>query len=189
MTESPPTPEGLYEAASIAGRLGRPKDQEAAWKRLRKEFPSHALARRAALDLAGLAFKRKDWKDAAALARAAASSDDETVRAEALLLAGESDLKLKHYTDAVKAFEGVNAVQGVEASVRYRALAGLGLAHEELDHLRPALSAYELVASKSPDATLRDWAQERVKAVRARLAKSPAGKPDAKPAEKPKGKS
>ncbi len=180
IAESPPTPEGLYEAGAVAGRLGRPKDQEAAWRRLRKEFPEHALARRAALDLAGLAFKRKEWKDASALARAAAPTDDETVRAEAWLLAGEADLKLKRYSDAVKAFEGVGAVDGVEASVRYRALAGLGLAHEELQHWRPALTAYEAVAGKSPDAGLRDWAQERVKAVKARLAKPSDARPKGK---------
>jgi TolA-binding protein len=186
ISESPPTPDGLYEAASIAGRLGRGKDQEAAWRRIRKEFPEHALARRAALDLATVSFKRKEWKDAATLARAAAPSEDETVRAEAWLLAGEAELKLKRYPEAVKAFEGVGAVEGVEASVRYRALAGLGLAHEELQHLKPALTAYEAVASKSPDASLRDWAQERAKSVKARMAKTPPSKP----AEtKPKGKS
>jgi TolA-binding protein len=180
ISESPPTPEGLYEAAAIAGRLGRPRDQEAAWRRLRKEFSEHALARRAALDLASVAFKRKEWKDASTLARTAAQSDDDAVRPEAWLLAGEADLKLKRYPDAVKAFEGVVAVEGIEASVRYRALAGLGLAHEALVHLKLALTAYEAVATRSPDASLRDWAQARVKAVKERLAQTPAP---------PKGKS
>ena len=32
MTQTPPTPEALADAASVAGRLGRPKDQEAAWR-------------------------------------------------------------------------------------------------------------------------------------------------------------
>ncbi len=180
INESPPTPEGLYEAAAIAGRLGRPRDQEAAWRRLRKEFPEHALARRAALDLANVFFKRKEWKDAATLARIAARSDDAAIRSEAWLLAGETELKQKRYADAVKAFESVIAVEGVEAAVRYRALAGLGLAHEELVQLKPALTAYEAVATKSPDASLREWAQARVKAVKQRLAKTPAP---------PKGKS
>src|SRR2546428_262646 len=76
MDETPPTPEGLYDAGSIAGRLARPSDQVAAWRRLRKEFPDHPLATRAALDLANAAFKRKDWKDAAAQAQAAAQSGD-----------------------------------------------------------------------------------------------------------------
>lgn len=174
ISESPATPEGLYEAAQIVGRLGRPRDQEAAWRRLRKEFPDTPYARRAALDLAGLAFKKKEWKEAATLARAAAPSEDEGIRSEALLLAGEADLKLKRYPDAVKAFEGATAVEGIEASVRYRALAGLGLAHEEQQHWKPALNAYEAVAGKSPDAALRGWAQERAKAVKARLAKPPA---------------
>ena len=185
INEAPATPEGLYEAATIAGRLGRTRDQEAAWRRLRKEFSDHALAQRAALDLANVAFKRKEWKDAATLARAAAPSGDDSVRAEAWLLAGEAELKLKRYAEAVKAFDGVRDVEGVEASVRYRALAGLGLAHEELQQWRPALTAYEAVAGKSPDAGLREWAQERVKTVKARLVKSPAKPADA---GKPKGK-
>lgn len=180
INESPPTPEGLYEAAAIAGRLGRPRDQEAAWRRIRKEFPDHAVGRRAALDLANALFKRKEWKDAAVQARIAAQSDDDAVRSEAWLLAGEAELKLKRYPEAVKAFEGVVAVEGIEASVRYRALAGLGLAHEELVQLKSALTAYEAVATKSPDASLREWAQARVKAVKQRLAKTPSP---------PKGKS
>ena len=189
MSESPPTPEGLYEAAQIAGRLGRAKEQEAAWRRVRKDFPDSPFAQRAALDLANLAFKRKEWKDAAALARAAAPTDEETLRAEAWLLAGEAELKLKRFPDAVKSFQGATAVDGAEAGVRYRALAGLGLAHEEQQQWKQALSAYESVAGKSPDAGLRDWAQERAKSVKARLSKAPTPAP-AKPAEpKAKGKS
>jgi TolA-binding protein len=197
--DSKATAEDLYEAARTAGRLNRAKDQEAAWRRLRKEFPDHALSRRAALDLANVAFKRREYKDAGALARAAAGSDDEAVRAEALLLAGESDLKLKRFAEAAKAFEGVTSVEGIDAGVRYRAVAGLGLAHEERQQWRPALTAYESVAAKSPDAALRDWAQERVKVVKGRLATAPKGSSgkdsDAKPAggkssdAKPKGKS
>ena len=52
LAESPATAEGLYEAASIAGRLGRAKDQEALWRRIRTTFPEHAMGRRASLDLA-----------------------------------------------------------------------------------------------------------------------------------------
>jgi hypothetical protein len=108
------------------------------------------------------------------------------VRAAALLLAGEAELKLRRYPEAVKAFEGVGSIEGVDASVRYRAVAGLGVAHEEQQHLKPALAAYETVVSKSPDPRLREWAQERVKAVRGRLTKTPPARPaDAKP----KGKS
>jgi TolA-binding protein len=188
MTESPASAEGLDEAASIADRLGRPKDQEAAWRRLRKEFPEHALGRRAALALGQAAFKRKEWKEAATFARVAAPTDEDAVRAEALLLAGEAELKQKRFNEAVKAFEGVAAISGVDAAVRYRALAGLGLAHEEQGNLKPALMAYDAVAGKSPDPALREWAQERVKAVKVRLTKTPA--PAAKPGDtKPKGKS
>jgi len=87
---------------------------------------------------------------------------------------GESELKLKRFKDAAKSFEGVVAVKGVEADDRYRALAGLGLAREELQDLRGALGAYDAVAAKSPNAELRDWARNRATAIKGRLAKPPA---------------
>src|SRR2546422_3219934 len=43
---------------------------------------------------------------------------------------------------------------------RFRALAGLGLAREEQQLWKAALSAYEAVVNRSPDATLRDWRSE-----------------------------
>jgi TolA-binding protein len=175
MEQTPPTAETLYDAGSLAGRLGRPSDQDAAWRRLRKEFPDHPLAMRTALDLANAAFKRKDWKEAAAQASVAARSGEDGVRAEALGLAGESELKLGRYGAAAKAFEAVGGVKNVEAGVRYRALAGLGLAREQLKDLPGAVAAYESVASKSPDATLRDWARERLQEVKGRLGRPPAG--------------
>ncbi|PYN20179.1 MAG: hypothetical protein DMD99_23520 [Candidatus Rokuibacteriota bacterium] len=170
--QSPPTPEALYDAGSIAGRIGQPQNQETAWRRLRKEFPHHPLAHQAALELSRAAFKRKSWQDAAVQAKAATASTDDAVRAEALLLEGESELKLSRFRDAVKSFEAVGAVKHLEAGDRYRALAGLGLAREQLGELSAALAAYESVASKSPDATLRDWARDRAAAVKARSSKS-----------------
>ena len=172
LMQSPPTPEALYDAGLIAGRIGQLQNQETAWRRLRKEFPSHPLAHQAALELARAAFKRKSWQDAAAQAKAATASSDDAVRAEALLLEGESELKLNRFRDAAKSFEAVGAVKNLEAGDRYRALAGLGLAREQLGELRAALTAYESVASKSPDVTLRDWARDRAAAVKARLSKS-----------------
>jgi len=175
LEQTPPTPEALYDAGDVAGRLGRPKDQEAAWRRLRKEFPADPIAQRAALKLANAAFKRKDWKEAAEQAQAAAESHEDSVRAEALLLQGESELKRGRFSAAAKAFDAVGAVKTVEADTRYRALAGLGLAREQLKDLRAALAAYEAVASKSPDATLRDWARDRAAVVKSRMQKPPAG--------------
>jgi len=168
LAQTPPTAEALYDAAAIAGRLKRPKDQEAVWRRLVAEFPGHPLARRAALDLAGLAFKRKDWKDSATFARAAAESDEDGVKAEGWLQAGEAELKLKRLPAAAKAFESVVAMKNAEAAVRYRALAGLGLAREEQKDWKAALTAYE-AASRTPDATLRDWANQRAAAMKKRL--------------------
>ena len=178
MTQSPTTAEALNDAASIAGRLARPKDQEAAWKRLRTDFPEHPLAHRAALDLANAAFKRKEYKDAATQAQAGTKSEEDGVRAEAFLLSGESELKLKRFAVAAKAFEAAADVKSADAAVRYRALAGLGLAREEQREWRSALVAYESVAAKSPDPTLRDWAKERVAAVKQRMSSGgPAVKP------------
>lgn len=179
MSQTPPAPEGLVEAANVAGRLGRLKDQEAAWKKMSAEFPDHPMTRKLAFDLASAAFKRKDWAQAATLAEAAGASDDDAMKAEAWLLAGESDLKLKKFAAAAKAFESVDGIGNADGGVRYRALAGLGLAREELKELRAALTAYESVASKSPDPALRDWARDRASAVRARLGSKPPAKPPA----------
>jgi TolA-binding protein len=175
-----PTPEGLVEAAGIAGRLGRPRDQDAAWRKLKTEFAKDSKAHRLAFDLANAAFKRADWREASAYAQVAAQSEDGGMRSEAWLLTGESDLKLKRFAEAAKAFEAVGAVGNAEAAVRYRALAGLGLAREEQKELRAALAAYESVASKGPDAALREWARERASSVRAKLSK-PAPAPGTKP--------
>ena len=168
LSQTPPTAEALYDAGSLAGRLGRPKDQEAAWRKVVADFPDHALAHRAALDLSALAFKRKDWKESASLARVASQSGEEAVKAEAWLQTGESELKLKRFAAAAKAFEAVGAVKSAEASVRYRALGGLGLAHEEQKEWKAALAAYE-AAARAPDATLREWARQRAASVKSRL--------------------
>jgi TolA-binding protein len=174
MEQDPATAQALSEAAAIAARLGRPRDREAAWARLRKEFPDDPATARLALDLAGGAFKQKRYKDAAFLSTLAARSDEEVVRAEGWLLNGEAELKLKRFGAAAKAFEAVGAGGEVESSVRFRALAGLGLAREELQEWRAAAQAYETVVAKCPDPTLRDWAKQRLQAVKQRGARPPA---------------
>ena len=181
MEQEPTTPEALYEAAGIAARLARRPDQEAAWKKLRAQFSEHSLTHRLALDLAAGAFKEKNWKDAAAYAQVAAESDETAVTSEGWLLTGESELKLKRFAPAAKAFEAVGAIADAEADVRFRALAGLGLAREEQKEWKAALAAYDTVVKKSPDATLRDWARRRVTEVKARAAATPPPKPKPKP--------
>jgi TolA-binding protein len=191
MATSPATPEVLAEAANVAGVAGRAADQEAAWRKLRTAFPEHKLARRASFDLANRAFQRKDYKESAALAQSAAA--DEGLRAEALLLVGESELKLKRYPAALKALTAVTAIDAADQNVRYRALAGTGLAHEAQEAWRPALSAYETVAERSPDTTLRGWARGRAAEVKARMTgpapKASPEKSQAKPGVKPAAKS
>jgi TolA-binding protein len=171
MQQSAPTAESLYDAGALAGKLGQVKDQQSAWARLRKDFPNHPLAHQAAYELAEAAFKRKDWAQAATQAKAATAGDDEGLRARALLLEGESELKLSRFKDAAKSFEAVGGLKNLEAGDRYRALAGLGLAREQLGEIRAALAAYDAVATKSPDATLRNWARDRAAAVRAQPSK------------------
>jgi tetratricopeptide (TPR) repeat protein len=191
MATNPPTAEAFAEAANVAGSAGRPADQEAAWRKLRTAFPENRLARQASFELANRAFQRKEWKESAALAQAAAADDG--LRAEALLLVGEAELKLKRYPAALKALNAVTAVDGVNPQIRYRALAGTGLAHEGQEAWRPALAAYETVAERSPDTTLRGWARTRATEVKARMTgpapKSPPARSEGKPAVKPAAKS
>src|SRR5262249_16761378 len=85
MEQKPATPEALYDAGTMAAGLDRPKDVDAAWGRLRKEFPDHALTGRASLEQAQKVFAKNNFKDAAALGRAAAKSPEEAVRGEAML--------------------------------------------------------------------------------------------------------
>jgi tetratricopeptide (TPR) repeat protein len=169
MAQAPPTPEGLFDAAMIAGRLNRARDQDAAWRKLRQAFPEHPLSRRVALELASTAYKRKDWKETVSQAQPATLSDDDAVRSEAWLLLGEGELKLKRFGNAEKAFDTALGLPSLEDTLRYRALAGLGLAREELRDWRGAMTAYDQVAANCPDPTLKDWARERFTAVKARL--------------------
>ncbi len=187
MAQAPATPEGLYDAATIAGRLGRPRDQEAAWRKLRAEFPEHAMAQRASLELANAAFKRKEWAETTTLAQSAAKSNEEAVRAEALVLAGEAQLKLRRFAAAEKSFKVAADVKNADPAIHYRALAGLGLAHEEQRAWKPALTAYEAVAARSPDSTLRDWARQRVQAVKAQLTSPSTDQPEKSQPEKNQG--
>jgi TolA-binding protein len=191
MATDPPTPESYAEAANVASIAGRAPDQEAAWRKLRTTFPETKLARQASFDLANRAFQRKEWKEASVLAQSAAG--DEALRPEAMLLVGEAELKLKRYQPALKAFGAVAAIDGVDPKVRYRALAGSGLAHEAQEAWRPALAAYETVAERSPDTTLRTWARARADEVKSRMGapppKSSPGKADPKSPSKPPAKS
>jgi TolA-binding protein len=189
MAQDPPTAQSYYDAAGIAGGLGLRAEQEAAWKRLRSSFPDDALTRKMAAELASGAFKQKNWKDAVTYGTIAAQSDDAVVKADGLLYVGEAELKQKRFAQAAKAFEAVAGLGDVEVNTRFRALAGLGLAREEQKEWRAALAAYEAVATKSPDTTLRDWARERVAAVKSQLPKTNGnGARPAKPADKPGSK-
>jgi len=194
MEQNPPTADGLYDAAQIATRQSRPKDTEAAWRKLKGQFPDHPKTRKLALELAEAALTQKNYKDAGALGLTAAQSDEDSVRAGGWLVVGESELKLKRFPQAAKAFEAVGAVGDVEVGVRYRALAGLGLAREEQKDWKAALAAYEAVAGRSPDSTLRDWARQRVTAMKNQLKPSngtpapPKRTEPAKPPDKPPGR-
>ena len=178
MAERPRTAERLYDAGFIATRLARPADATQAWTALRTDFPQHPLAARASLELAQAAYGKSSFKDAVTLARGATRSDEEHVRASALLLIGESELKLKRYPAAQEAFEAAVAAPGQDAALRYRALAGSGLAMEEQRQWTKALRYYDEVAKDCPDKELRAWARGRRAAVETQLK---GDKGDAKP--------
>jgi TolA-binding protein len=166
--QSATTPEALYDAAAVATRLGRTEDAEASWARLRKEFPGHPLAMRAALDLAQTRLAKMP-RDAIGLAQVATKSDDEATRSEAFLIRGEAELKLKRHAAAFQSFQSALAGSGLEPALRFRAMAGSGLAQEEQQKWADAARFYDEVAAKSPDKTLRAWAKERRAAVGPKL--------------------
>src|SRR5207237_10420001 len=83
---------------------------------------------------------------------------------EAALVVGEAKLKLKDYAGSLDVFKTVTA-PGVDAALRYRALAGSAVAEEEQRKLDAALALYAEVAEGSPDAALQQWARHRVGAV------------------------
>jgi TolA-binding protein len=169
MALKPATPETLYDAGTIAVGLDRGRDAEAAWARLRKEFPDHQLTARVSLDQAQAAFGRNNFKDALAFARAAAKSSEGSVRGEALLVVGESEMKLRRPAQALPAFQAAADTSGLEPALRFRALAGSGLAHEDQKQWTQAAKYYDEVAAGSPDKTLAGWARTRRAAIAAQL--------------------
>ncbi len=178
MALKPQTPDSLYDAGAIAVGLDRAKDAEAAWGRLRKEFPDHPLTARVSLNQAQAAFGRNNFKDASALGHAAAKSPEDTVRGEALLVIGESEMKLRRPGQALPAFQAAADTPGLEPALRFRALAGSGLAHEDQKQWTQAAKYYEEVAAGSPDKTLANWAKTRRAAIAVNL------KPKATPEKK-----
>jgi TolA-binding protein len=178
LAQKPPAPESLYDAGTIAAALDRPRDTDAAWARLRKEFPEHVLTARASLEQAQTAFGKKNFKDAAALGRAAAKSPEDAVRSEAFLVVGESEMKLRRPAQALPAFQAAADTPGLEPALHFRALAGTGLAHEDQKQWAQAAKYYEDVAEKSPDKTLANWAKTRRAAIATHL--KPAPKTDKK---------
>jgi TolA-binding protein len=167
MAQSPASAESLYDAGLVAGKLGRSRDADSAWARLRKDFPNHPLSGRVSLDMAQAAFSKNSFRDASTLARAASRSPEDAVRGEAFVLLGESELKQRRHDAAIAAFKSAAEAPGIEAAMRFRALAGTGLAHEEQREYRQAARFYEEVAGKSPDKTLAAWAKERLTSVNA----------------------
>src|SRR5207302_1702053 len=142
IADSSPAAEDLYDAGLLAGQLGRPQDQEAAWKRLRQAFPDHALAQRAALDLARLAYTREKYQDAVALASAAAKTPE--LQAEAALVVGEAKLKLKNYADALT--QGRALARSEDPDLRAGALLLVGDAELKLKQPAAALEAFDAAA-------------------------------------------
>ena len=192
VAQSPASAESLYDAGQLAVQIGRRADADSAWSKLRREFPDHPLAGRVSLEMAQTAFARNSFKDASTLARAATRSSEDSVRGEAFVLLGESELKQRRHASAISAFKSAAEAPAVEPGMRYRALAGTGLAYEEQRQWSQAAKYYEEVAAKSPDKTLATWAKERLAAVNASLKAQPKAAPKSKlkaPAKGSTGKS
>ena len=131
------------------------------------------MTARASLEQAQAAFGKKNFKDATVLGRAAARSPEDAVRGEALLVVGESEMKLRHPAQALLAFQAAADTPGLEPALHFRALAGIGLAHEDQKQWTQAAKYYEEVAGKSPDKTLATWAKTRRAAIAANLKQAP----------------
>ncbi len=131
LASQPATAESLYDAGLVASKIGRPRDADTAWARLRKDFPDHPLSGRVSLEMAQSAFAKNSYKDASTLARAASRSPEDAVRGEAFVLLGESELKQRRHAAAITAFKSAAEAPALEPAMRFRALAGTGLAHEE----------------------------------------------------------
>jgi len=114
----------------------------------------------------------------------ASRSPEEAVRGEALVLLGESELKQRRYAPALQAFESAVDVPALDSGLRFRALAGSGLALEEQRQWAKAAKYYDEVAAKSPDKTLQSWAKQRLAAVQAKLKPAAEANPAPKPAPK-----
>jgi len=177
----------LYESGLLARRFDSPGDAERAWRRLQAEFPAHPLAHHASLELARAAFTRQRYADALAASTEAAASADPEVQLEARLLSGESLLKLKRDRAALQEFKAAVGASPAEHALRWRAVAGLALAHERLQHWSEAGRLYELVAN-GPDETLKKWAAERLKAMKTQQERSGNGKPASEARERPAAK-
>jgi tetratricopeptide (TPR) repeat protein len=163
LSEAPPTPEGLHEAWSIAGRLNRAPEREAAARQLQQKFPQHLLTHRVILELANAAFKDEKFDRTASLARAIAQSPDDRMRAQGFLLIGETELRRQRYPAALAAF--TTALASGDGELRARARAGSARIYEEQRKWAEALALYRDIAGDSADPALRQWAAERAAAI------------------------
>src|SRR6266545_3966108 len=189
-------PEARYYLARARLATGDSAEGVAGLRAFARTYPGHELAasaRRVALDSLIKAGKKKELAeeyaalmalrpptpeslyDAGIIAvgldrgRAAEKSSEETVRGEALLVVGESEMKLRHPAQALPAFQAAADTSGLEPALRFRALAGSGLAHEAQKQWAQAARYYEEVAAGSPDKTLASWAKTRRAAIAANL--------------------
>ncbi|MBI4607559.1 MAG: tetratricopeptide repeat protein [Candidatus Rokubacteria bacterium] len=165
----------LYDAGLLAHRFDSPADAEQAWRQLQAQFPTHPLAAQASLQLARASFSHQRYADALAAAITATASPDPQVRLEARVLSGESLLQLRRDRAALEAFKTAVEESPEDHPLRFRAVAGLGLAHERLEHWAEAARFYQQVATSGDD-VLKKWARERLASVKAQRDRSGSGK-------------
>ena len=93
VAQSPATAEGLYDAGLVAGKLGRPRDADAAWARLRKDFPDHPLSGRVSLEMAQSRLRQEQLQGRGRPREGGVPQPEDAVRGEAFVLLGESELE------------------------------------------------------------------------------------------------
>src|SRR5947207_2588738 len=198
----PLAPEAFYGRAWSDLELKHTEAAVAGFRELLSAFPDHALAPSAALQAArALADLKRTTEALALLADIPRKYSTSPLVADAQFWSGwmksTSGADTRGGVAELRAFVAAHPNHPQAATARRlipQTLARSGDKAEQLEAYKAlmdqspptaaALSAYEAVVNRSPDATLRDWARERVAAVKARMAK-PDG--SASPKSSPNG--
>lgn len=145
-------PDALYQVGSLSSRLGRVREAELAWRRLRRDHPADPQASQAGLALVTLHAKRRQIDQAAEVATEMmeAKAPD---RVEALLILGDAARTAGRHGDAERAYGSALADAPESSAERARALEGylaLADASARASRGRESERLYRLVVEQAP---------------------------------------